>query len=399
MRYHSSAYPFYLPALAFLLIIVAGSCRTTEAVNVIPEALPLSLELEPGAVLEGFVSGPGAASPGVAVSGIRGGEPVYRSVAGARRSGAPEPVAPDDAFHLGSNTKAMTAALCGLLVDRGLLSWDSTVGEVLGAEAEPRAEYLDATLSQLLSHTAGFPAELPARAWASFFPYDSAKGGERARMAREALKARPSSTPGSAFLYSNLGYVVAGRMAEVVTGKDWESLLREELFASLGMGGADFGPPAKGRPGPWGHTPKPLDPASFNADNPAALGPAGTVHASLSDLERYVTLYFDPGVTTGLGATAPRLLSEATRAELMRPRLEGYGLGWAVIEQEGRRFLYHDGCNTSFYSSIVIFPATGDAVIVLANQGDDAAGVAVGRLVEYLAGRFLVPRRAEGGKE
>ncbi|MBN1632518.1 MAG: beta-lactamase family protein, partial [Thermoleophilia bacterium] len=93
-----------------------------------------------------------------------------------------------------------------------------------------RDEYRAVTLEQLLSHTAGLPAELPGVTWVTFFPCDSEAGADRARMVRETLALEPASPAGSAFLYSNLGYVVAGSMAETVTGKTWEALMKEEVF-------------------------------------------------------------------------------------------------------------------------------------------------------------------------
>lgn len=340
----------------------------------------------PEAVLAESVSADGGSMPGVAVSVIRGGRVVYRGVAGLRVAGSPGPALETDAFHIGSDTKAMTALLCGILVDRGILRWDTTVGEVFGGEYPMVEAYRGVTMAQLLSHTAGLPAGLPGPAWMRFFPYDSPAGADRARMAAESLALTPVNAPGSAFLYSNLGYVVAGRMLELTTGKSWEDLMEEELFRPLGMDGAGFGPPARLASAPWGHSPKPVDPAGPYADNPAALGPAGTVHANLADLERYASLYLG----RGLSSSGRRVISEAALEEILRPRLDGYALGWAVLEDSGgRRVIAHDGSNTTFYCSMAIWPDDGDAIIVLANRGDGKAEAAVGALVTYLAERFL----------
>lgn len=366
-------------AMIITAIAATGCAGLGDATRMDPAA-------DPDGALAALVSGGSGAIPGLAVSVIRDGEVVYRAVAGVRKAGSPEPIEASDAFHLGSDTKAMTALVCGMLVDRGLLSWDATVGDGFGRDYPMRDEYRGVTLAQLLSHTAGLPEALPGPVWMSFFPYDSAAGRDRARMAAESLALEPALKPGSAFLYSNLGYVVAGRMAELAAGEDWETLVREWLFRPLGMAGAGFGPPAKAAPGPWGHDPSPIDPAFMYADNPAALGPAGTAHASLSDLERYVGLYLSRGKTSA----GQVLISESSLDAVMTPRLSGYALGWAVIATtEGRRVLAHDGSNTMFYCSMAIFPDDGDAIIVLANRGDGPAGAAVGRLVSYLAERFL----------
>ena len=374
---------------AALLLSACGSTRELERI---------APTRSPEEVLAALTGPGGDRLPGVAVSVIKGGETVYRGAAGVRKTGSPEKVTIADPFHLGSDTKAMTALICGILVDRGLLSWDSTITEILGAGYPCRAEYHDITLEQLLSHTAGLPAAIPTAQWLEFFPYDSPRGNDRERMVSVSLSLAPVSEPGSAFLYSNLGYVIAGYMAERAAGKSWETLMRTELFEPLGMTGAGFGPPARGDSqgasgtgrdsitAPWGHAPQPVDPAYEYADNPAALGPAGTCHASVLDLERYLSVYRDGGT----GITGRRMVSTETIDELTTPRLEGYALGWLTgVSDQGKRFLSHDGSNTMFYCSITVFPDDADAVIVLANRGDGEAPLLVTELALYLAERFL----------
>ena len=336
--------------------------------------------------------------PGVAALVLKDGQVTYSHVAGIRKIGAIQPVEPDDAFHIGSCTKAMTALLCGILVDRGLLSWDSTLGAVLGSDPSMRPEYRDVTLSQLLSHSAGIPAELPRKPWLSFFPYDSEAGADRSRMVREILSLPPVHPAGTRFLYSNLGYVLAGAMAEKTTGKSWEILIQEELFDPLGMAHAGFGPPAKNPSAtgdisaPWGHTPTPVDPTFEYADNPAALGPAGTVHANLADLAAYLAVF----ANHGLAPSGQRLVSNETLAALLLPRLDGYASGWVVgFSNQGTRFLAHDGSNTSFYCLFLVLPDKNGAVAVLANRGDANAGVRVSELAMYLASRYFDVTQSE----
>ncbi|MBN1321458.1 MAG: serine hydrolase [Thermoleophilia bacterium] len=383
--------------LAVVVIGAAGALLCSCGEEAEGPGIP-DVEREPEAVLADYVGDSDDALPGIAVSVIKGGESAYRNVAGVRKRGTSDPVKVADAFHIGSDTKAMTALLCGVLIDRGLLSFSTTVGQVLGAGYAMREEYRAVTLEQLLCHISGIPGELPSKTWATFFPYDSAEGGDRARMAKEALSLAPLHSAGSEFAYSNMGYVVAAHLAEQVTGKSWEALMQEELFAPLGMESAGFGPPARGYGdaetlgAPWGHSPDPVDPASVDADNPSALGPAGTVHASLTDLEKYLTVFWggEPGT-----ATQP-LVSAATLAELLRPRLGDYAFGWGVgPDGQGGAFLSHDGSNGMFYCSIGVMPSQKDAVIVMTNRGDGRTGRMVNELMAYFGGRFLAAS-AEG---
>src|SRR5215211_6710206 len=99
--------------------------------------------------------------PGMAGAVVRGGETVAVGVAGVRTRGKPEKIAATDRFHIGSDTKAMTAMLCGILVDEGQLKWDQTLGETFPElKKSMHAQYEGVTLQQLLTHRSGAPGDL-----------------------------------------------------------------------------------------------------------------------------------------------------------------------------------------------------------------------------------------------
>lgn len=354
-------------------ILLAASACAAQGLD-IP-----SIAREPDEVLAEFVGARGL--PGLACAVVVDGRTVYERAAGLRKLGSEDPVRLGDAFHLGSDTKAMTALLAAMMVDEGKLRWTSTIGEILGKDIKYRPEYALVTLEQLLSHGSGLVPALPSLPWLGFYYGDRDGPSQRPRMAEAALRAKPKSSPGSAYLYSNFNYVVAGLMIETVSGSSWEGLMRSRLFEPLGMKGAGFGPPDE----VWGHDPKPVDPRGRFADNPPGLGPAGTARATLADLESYVRLYFDGG----RGPDGRELVSPESMAELERPRLQSYALGWgSYVNAEGVRLLMHDGCNTMFYCSIVVVPEKRFAVIVLANRGDGVGAKASGELREYLVSRY-----------
>ena len=105
------------------------------------------------------------ALPALAAAVVKNGEVIARSAVGVRALGTDVAVTDDDRFHLGSDTKAMTATLVGMMVDEGKLRWTSTIGEVLGAKVSGINPALAAvTLEQLLSHTGGIPTDNEDRA-------------------------------------------------------------------------------------------------------------------------------------------------------------------------------------------------------------------------------------------
>jgi CubicO group peptidase (beta-lactamase class C family) len=156
------------------------------------------------------------------------------------------PVSLDDRFHLGSNTKSMTATRAGILVEEGRLGWGSTVGEVLGREVPGlSASLAGATLAQLLSHASGIPGDTEDML-ALYFngnPFDYNPPALRLRPLA-AWKHHVVTVPeGSPFHYSNFGYKNAGSMIEKVAGTPWEQLMDDRIFVPMGMPTARLGPP------------------------------------------------------------------------------------------------------------------------------------------------------------
>jgi CubicO group peptidase (beta-lactamase class C family) len=331
--------------------------------------------------------------PALAALVLRDGEVRAIGSAGLRSRGDEARVTVDDLWHLGSCTKAMTATLCATLVAEGRIAWDTSLAAAFPELGEDLHEgFREVTLRQLLQHRAGLPAN-PTRdgLWRELYAWDGPTRAARERVVRDVLGTAPEHAPGSAFLYSNTGYMVAGAVAERVTGRSWEELMQERVFAPLGITTAGFGPPGsaehldqprahRGRlrgiaPGP-------------TADNPPALGPAGTVHMSLRDWARFVALHL--GALDGEAA----ILDAERLAELHegvgRDGAEPYALGWGVAARpwaEGP-VLTHAGSNTMWFAVVWADPASEFAVLAVSNQGGDQGAQATDRACAALIGRF-----------
>ena len=317
----------------------------------------------------------------VAVTGTR------RAVDPAHPGDAPPPVTPDDPWHLGSCTKAMTATLCARLVERGKLRWTSTLAEVF-PEGRDRMDpgWRGVTLRQLLAHRAGAPPDMDRDGlWARLWQDDGPRPEQRLRAVRVLTGAPPSPAPGTAFVYSNAGYLIAGAMCERVMGRTWDDLMGEEVWGPLGIRSAGTGAPgdpaAKGAPdAPRGHRRQgdawaPVEPGP-GSDNPPAIGPAGTVHMDLADWGRFVAAHLRGARGEPPAPGARPYLARATWAELHRPEgAERYALGWGCPERDWARgpALTHAGSNTMWYAVVWAAPARGFAALVVTNAGGEAA--------------------------
>ncbi len=354
--------------LALGLALASSHARSSAEDPPAPERMPRDGDETICSILEPIARKHDLPALAAAVVTKRGVEAI--GAVGVRKRGTDVAVSKADLWHLGSETKAMTAALIARLVERGLLRWDATVAEVfpeLAGEMDPA--FRAATVRHLLAHRAGLDRDLD---WSSLEARGSLKE-QRLEALKRAFSKPKRRAPEAAYLYSNLGYVVVGAIIERVTGKTWEEAMREEIFVPLSMKTAGFG--GLGTPGqidqPWGHASggKPTPKNGPEADNPPVLGPAGTVHASLEDWGRFIA-----DLLRGLSGERGILRPESYR-ELIAPPFGGsYALGWETAEREwaGGKALNHCGSNTFYYANVWVAPERGFAVLVCANRGLDA---------------------------
>jgi CubicO group peptidase (beta-lactamase class C family) len=288
---------------------------------------------------------------------------------GVRKLGADEKMTIADRVHLGSCTKAMTATRIAMLVESGKLRWDSTLAEVF-PDLKPKLHEILATVTlvHLLTHRSGLPADGP---WWQL--EGSSTTEKRRNLLQRWASWQPPHPPGTKFEYSNAGYAFAGLMAEQTTGKSWEDLMTEGLFQPLGMQTAGFGSPgAKDKiDQPWGHT---ADGKPSQIDNAPPLGPAGTVHCSLPDWAKFVTLHLRGAQGQG------ELLKPETFRKLHTPlpENENYAFGWAAVERPwaSGAALTHSGSNSLWYATVWVAPQRNFATLVAINQGGDVAAQA-----------------------
>jgi CubicO group peptidase (beta-lactamase class C family) len=311
---------------------------------------------------------------------------VAQGAVGVRKAGTDVKATVDDKWHLGSETKAMTATMIGTLEEQGRLKWENTITDAfpeLAAAFPPVMR--KATLVHLLSHRAGLMENI---AWGQIAQTGTTRD-QRAAVLKITATTPLRSNPGAGYVYSNLGYVVAGAMAERAANAAWEDLMVRQLFEPLRMTSAGFG--GTGTPGkidqPWPHH-EGGRPASTNgpkADNPPVMGPAGTVHSTMADWGKFITDQLK-------GARGERaLLRPYTYKKLHTPPADDYALGWIVTQRDwgGGTVLTHAGSNTLNYCVVWMAPRVDFAVLVCTNQGGSAAAKAVDEAAWTLIRHYL----------
>lgn len=222
---------------------------------------------------------------------------------------------------IASASKWVSALAIARLVERGVLRWDSTVGEWWpAAPVEKRA----ITLAQLFSHTSGLPGEESGCLGNALTTLQAC--------AAQILGLPLQSAPGTAFAYGGLSMQVAGAMAERASGLSWDALFVRELTAPLGLTATDFGFTSTA-PG-WVTVPNPR------------IG--GGVRSTLADYGRVMAMWQADGVIREGANAGQRYLAGATIRAMQRdhaarlPRLDvppsvdlytgwGYGFGFWIL--------------------------------------------------------------------
>jgi len=320
-------------------------------------------------------------------------------VSGYRKAGADEAVNRNDPWHLGSNTKAMTALLVGRLAEQGRIDFNETVGDRLSEHVDKlHPDWKPVSYRELLTHCSGLPANPSQLTALRLSGAGRDEVADRLRASSRLLAKAPQTSPGSTFEYSNAGYVVVGAMLEAATGVSWNTLMSEEIFKPLGLDSAGFGAP--GSPdrvdAPRGHRKgllggiKSVEPGPL-ADNPPFMAPAGRVYMNLDDYARFLGEYL-----AGLRGEG-KLLSREGYAGLIEPGCGGdYAAGWGLGEDGS---LVHEGSNTLWYARAVVWPEDDLAIAVVSNDGRLQAQEAVfNELIETLQ-RAGVNARAPGDRD
>jgi CubicO group peptidase (beta-lactamase class C family) len=324
--------------------------------------------------------------PGLAVLVRRNGRTVLEHGYGVRELRSRKAIDGRTGFRLASVTKQMTAAAVMLLVRDGRLRYDDALTRVLPGFP---AYGSGITIRHLLTHTSGLPdyEQLMEGVEKEKGPIWSPKRQIRDSEVLALLEEETHGlfAPGARWAYSNSGYVLLGLVAARAAGKPLGDVLRERIFAPLGMtrtlayeAGRNEVPDRA-----YGHT---KEAAGFRetdqSSTSATLGDGG-VYSCLDDLARW-----DEALRTGAllskeemapALTAVRLADgseprwpegEPGGDNLAPGRPVAYGFGWFLDPWQGHDRSWHHGETMGFRSVVERFPADDLTVIILANRGD-----------------------------
>jgi CubicO group peptidase (beta-lactamase class C family) len=307
--------------------------------------------------------------PAMAAGVVQDGNSLIE-VVGVRKRGTRIVARTHDEWHLGSNTKPMTALLIALLVQAGLLDWDTPLEQIFPEESGKWSPDLKKiTPAHLLTHVSGLPGNWPL-GWQNIGPKDGTPAQRRAMLVKILGAIELKSKPGEKVSYSNMGYVLLGAIIDRRGKAPWEEQLETKIFRPLGITHWGLGPAGQKDAvvQPWPHREDGSpSPETSVMDNPPIMNSAGRVRIATGGYNRFLreVLHLARGEKGLLRPALAQIIF--TNPYPVSPHSLS---GWNGHRKPGKKLLLaHDGSNSLNYCVALVAPEENLAICVLCNQG------------------------------
>ena len=338
--------------------------------------------------------------PGIAVAIVKDGNVVLARGYGVRKQGESAPVTAQTLFRIASNTKAFTTAALAMLVDEGKIRWDDPVIDHLpGFQLYDPYVTREMTIRDLLTHRSGLGL---GAGDLMFFPPGNLGRDEIIRRLRFI---KPATSFRSAYAYDNLLYIVAGQLIPAVTGKSWDSFVRDRIFIPLGMTNT-FTDVAALRNGKDVATPHNALSGKLEAlpqEDMDSSAPAGAIITCVADLAKWMTVQLNGGAYGNARLFSAAQATEMWSAQTIlpieelpgdspaafaatQPNFRAYGLGWGLRDYRGKKLVGHTGGLSGYVSQTSLIPELKLGIVVLTNQ---EVGAAFSAITNTVLDRYL----------
>lgn len=286
-----------------------------------------------------------------------------------------------DRFHIGSNTKAMTAFIAAKYVEKGKLKWNTKFFDLFpDLKKTSKPQYYNITLQDLLSHRARVQAFQGEND--TIIPEFKGNAQEkRNKFGAFVLTLKPVELNlEMKYVYSNAGYTLAAMMLEKVTGKSWEQLVNKVYNDDLKMKVKLSWPENQLSNDTWGHSfeDNKLVPVPSNTDYHLDFTePAGDINLSLGDYIKFIQLNIQ-------GLQGENNYLKARTYEMIHKGIEDYALGWFNSYENNQDFSTHAGTAGTYYSLVSIDRKNNIGYIIFTNSFNEATVNGVRSLMRKL---------------
>ncbi len=326
--------------------------------------------------------------PGVAVSIVKDGEILMTEGFGYSDLENNKPMTSNTLLGIGSSTKAFTAFSVGLLVDDGIIDWNTPIKTYM-----PDFKMYDdfateqMTAIDLLTHRSGLPRH-DMMWYGSYFT--------REELYERLRYLEPNEPFRYTFQYQNLMLMTAGLMVGRLSNSTWEDVVQERIFNPLGMNSTnfsvdvsqssdDFAIPYSGSPTE--------EPEEISFRNISTIGPAGSINSTSTDMAQWIKMLLNKGKVNDT-----QLMMEGTVETILTPHMfipgkssneeltyQNYGLGWFILTYRGHPFVQHGGNIDGFSTLVSLLPEDNLGIVLMVNQnGSGYPGVLNYFIIDHL---------------
>ncbi len=308
-------------------------------------------------------------APGLALAIIADGKVQVLETYGVKKAGSNGLVNADTAFRLASVSKSFAATAAAMMVNDGLIRWDTKITDVLPNVEFSNPRYGDQmTVQHILSQSTGLPTHSGDNLIEDGLSFD-----EVVRRLRYVNFVCP---PGKCYNYQNVTYSLISNIVLKKTGMTYEQYLESKVLRPLGMrtatvGYADY-TANNNYAVPHLPTRKGWSPTTVT-EHYYRMNPAAGVNASITDMSLWVLAQMGQNPAVLSPVLLNTVHAKVTRNQNHYGSREGvmnshYGLGWRVFDYRGdKNFVHHGGGVKGFRSEVVFSPELKIGMVILTN--------------------------------
>ena len=314
--------------------------------------------------------------PAIAVSLITP-DSIFSYVNGKSRWIKKDKIPQNAKFHLGSNSKAITSFIAMHLTEKGILNWGTPFFKLFPElKAESKAEYLDITLGDLLSHNAQIRPYTTGLELSKFNTLKGSVSEKRYAFAKSVLTEKPIKKG----TYSNAGYVLAALMLEKATGKTYRELV-DQTMIDLDLDYFIGFPNKENTTYPWGHWNQTGSLESLGPEHeyklPDFMASAGDSSMNIKAYSSFIQLNLN-------GLLGVDNYVKAEDYNWLHFGQSPYAYGWGNVINNNEKMSYHDGSTGTFYCHTVVFPDKKIAAVIMINTASNEAVKAIYEIQKQL---------------
>jgi len=329
--------------------------------------------------------------PGLAVGLVQGGEIAYAKGFGVQSLATRAPVTLDSVFAVMSVSKCLVATAVMQWAERGRLDLDAPLVDYLPYLQMDDERVRQITIRQVLSHTSGMP-DLEDDEYIELVNHPESDDGAAERFVRSLGDRRLVADPGERFSYSNIGYNVLGDLLAKVSGRSFESTMREEVLVPAGMPNSSFLWTDVARDVQvWPHLRAPEMSPTQGYPYHRADAPSSFLHTTVTDLCHWAIISLKRGSPAGLSLLSPAGYGSMWTPVAKRgdpPGLyEEMGLGWSLGHYQGAATICHGGAGFGWTAFLLLLPEKDCAGVLMCNEESDAHFRVMQAVADTLVGR------------